>query len=117
MERRDVQHRQRRLERTLAAMLSTQSAIDESCVNCLTAGSGPISKALSWGLGWGLERTARGQAFYHWGENNGEIHNLVMPIAQQLNESLRHNVELHPDSFNAHDSLGEAEGLSKLAAP
>ena len=34
--------------------------------------------SLSWGLGWGLQRTSRGDAFWHWGENNGEIQNYAV---------------------------------------
>jgi hypothetical protein len=30
-----------------------------------------IHKRLSWGLGWGLERSADGQCFWHWGDNPG----------------------------------------------
>jgi CubicO group peptidase (beta-lactamase class C family) len=63
---------------TAKAMLSTQSAIDESCINCLKPGRGTISKTLSWGLGWGLQRTPRGNAFWHWGENNGEFQNFAI---------------------------------------
>ncbi|HKR63602.1 MAG TPA: serine hydrolase [Thermoanaerobaculia bacterium] len=37
-----------------------------------------VAPSLSWGLGWALERTKRGQAFWHWGENNGEFQNFVM---------------------------------------
>ena len=60
------------------AMLTAQSHIDESCFTCLTSASGKISESLSWGLGWGLERTARGEAFFHWGENNAEFQNFAM---------------------------------------
>ena len=28
-----------------------------------------INQAVSWGLGWGLQRTARGDSFWHWGDN------------------------------------------------
>lgn len=63
---------------TARAMLTAQSAIDESCYNCLKPGSGTTSKTLSWGLGWGLQRTARGTAFWHWGENNGEFQNFAI---------------------------------------
>ena len=37
-----------------------------------------ISESLSWGLGWALEKTPRGTAFWHWGENNAEFHTFAM---------------------------------------
>lgn len=61
-----------------SAMLTTQIAIDESCFQCLSGPAGTTSATLSWGLGFGLERTRRGNAFWHWGENNGEFQNFVM---------------------------------------
>ena len=63
---------------TARAMLTTQSHIDESCFTCLTTTAGKTSSSLSWGLGWGLERTPRGTAFFHWGENNAEFQNFAM---------------------------------------
>jgi len=63
---------------TARAMLTSQVAIDEGCFTCLDGGTGRVSESLSWGLGWGLERTGRGTAFWHWGDNNGEFHNFAM---------------------------------------
>lgn len=63
---------------TAQAMLASQSAVDESCYNCLKPGSGKISTALSWGLGWGIQRTPRRTSFWHWGENNGEFQNFAI---------------------------------------
>jgi CubicO group peptidase (beta-lactamase class C family) len=63
---------------TVRAMLSPQVTLDEGCFICLDAGTGRPSPSLSWGLGFGLERTARGTAFWHWGDNNGEFHNFAM---------------------------------------
>lgn len=61
-----------------AAMLATQTPVDAGCYNCLTKTTGTMSATLSWGLGVALERTSRGTAFWHWGENNGEFQNFVM---------------------------------------
>jgi len=63
---------------TWRAMLTTQSHIDESCFTCLTSHAGRISPSLSWGLGWGLEQTKRGTAFFHWGDNNAEFQHFVI---------------------------------------
>lgn len=63
---------------TAAAMLTTQTPVDAGCYNCLTKTTGTVSMTLSWGLGIALERTPRGTAFWHWGENNGEFQNFVM---------------------------------------
>ena len=58
------------LERAPAAqMLTSQVALDETCTNCLEARPKQLSPALSWGLGWGLEKTPSGEAFWHWGDN------------------------------------------------
>lgn len=37
-----------------------------------------INDNVRWGLGWGLQRTSRGDAFWHHGENNGEIQNYAV---------------------------------------
>ncbi len=63
---------------TWRAMLTPQVSLDEGCFNCLGGGTGRMSRSLWWGLGWGLQRTSRGDAFWHWGENNGEIQNYAI---------------------------------------
>jgi CubicO group peptidase (beta-lactamase class C family) len=65
---------------TARAMLTPEVRIDEGCFTCLAGGTGRMSASLSWGLGWGLERTARGTAFWHHGENNGEFQNFAMGL-------------------------------------
>ena len=64
-------------------MLTPQIRIDASCVFCLKPGTGRMSESLSWGLGWGLERTENGNAFWHWGENRGEFHTFAMAYPKQ----------------------------------
>lgn len=67
------------LERhSAAAMLATQVPVDASRHTCLTPCSGTSSTTLSWGLGVGIEKTANGTAFWHWGENHGDTHTFMM---------------------------------------
>ncbi|HKV37614.1 MAG TPA: serine hydrolase [Blastocatellia bacterium] len=57
---------------TLDQMLTPQVRLNPACVNCTGAefpAAGPLSPYLAWGLGIGLERTAEGNAFWHWGDN------------------------------------------------
>ena len=37
-----------------------------------------ITNDVSWTLGWGLERSARGNAIFHWGENNGDTQHFAI---------------------------------------
>lgn len=64
-------------------MLTPQIQVNEGCVFCLKSASGRMSQSLSWGLGWGLERTETGDAFFHWGENRGEFHTFVVAYPKQ----------------------------------
>ena len=41
-----------------------------------------ITDSVSWGLGWGLERTAAGDWFWHWGDN-GPFRSLVLASMQK----------------------------------
>ena len=68
---------------TAKLMLTPQVHIDESCVFCLKPGVGRISSSLSWGLGWGLERSGAGEAFWHWGENRGEFQTFAMAYPRE----------------------------------
>ena len=63
---------------TARAMFTKQVSIDEDCFNCLDKPLGRASTTLGWGLGWALETTSRGHAFWHWGDNNGEFQSFVM---------------------------------------
>ncbi len=50
-------------------MLRPQVKLDETCTNCLEARPPKLSQTLSWGLGWGLEKSEQGEYFWHWGDN------------------------------------------------
>jgi CubicO group peptidase (beta-lactamase class C family) len=43
----------------------------------------PVGDAVAWGLGWGVELTDRGPAFWHWGDNPGyKSFALAIPAAR-----------------------------------
>lgn len=65
-------------EQTMKQMLEGQIRLDESCFSCIERKLGRLSQSLSWGLGWALERTKSGVAFWHWGDNNAEFQSFVM---------------------------------------
>jgi CubicO group peptidase (beta-lactamase class C family) len=68
---------------TTREMLKTQVRVDESCSFCINRRTGRFSPSLSWGLGWGLEHTDTGDAFWHWGENRGEFQTFVIAYPKQ----------------------------------
>lgn len=43
--------------------------LNPDCVVCTSNSSDERSSSLGWGLGWGLQKTADGNAFWHWGDN------------------------------------------------
>jgi len=55
----------------MRAMLSPQSQVDSGCYSCIDVQATHPDKIISWGLGIGLERTARDRYFWQWGDNNG----------------------------------------------
>jgi CubicO group peptidase (beta-lactamase class C family) len=63
---------------TAGQMLRGRVPVDEGCSSCVGRSAGRLSRTLSWGLGWGVERTGAGDAIWHWGDNNGEFHNFVI---------------------------------------
>lgn len=87
---------------TTRAMLSRQSAVDDRCYFCLTDTPAVPSKNLAWGLGWGLETTPRGTAFWHWGENNGDFHAFAMGYRDS-----RDGVVVLTNSGNGHSIMPE----------
>jgi CubicO group peptidase (beta-lactamase class C family) len=52
-------------------------AVDSTCVTCVTKPAGAPSKAISWGLGWAIQKENAESVLWHWGENNGDMHAFV----------------------------------------
>lgn len=58
---------------TLREALRPQTGVDEGCQNCASKKpTGRPSRDITWGLGWGLQQTADGLAFWHWGDMRSE---------------------------------------------
>lgn len=55
--------------KTIRLMLTPQISVREGGANSITRPASPQSSAISWGLGWGLEKSDQGTAFWHWGDN------------------------------------------------
>lgn len=54
---------------TTRAMLAPQSQVDAGCSNCIGRPITKASESIAWGLGVGIEQTAHGPFFWHWGDN------------------------------------------------
>ncbi len=88
------------------AMTSTQVPVDASGPMCLTPCSGRVSAALSWGLGIGIEKTAKGTALWHWGENHGDTHTFMMARDDGS------GVVVFANSGNGHSIMPEIVGAA-----
>src|SRR5260370_988914 len=60
---------------------ASETAVDAGCSNCIGRPVTRKSETISWGLGWGIEETAHGQRFWHWGDN-GDFKALVVGDAK-----------------------------------
>jgi len=54
---------------TARLMLTPQVSVTLAGSNSLNSPDAKRSETVSWGLGWGLEKTNDGMAFWHWGDN------------------------------------------------
>jgi len=54
---------------TARAMISQQTKVDQGCSNCIGRPVTQPSESIFWGLGVGLQHTAGGDSFWHWGDN------------------------------------------------
>ena len=67
---------------TARLMLTPQSSVTLAGTNSLNAPDAKRSPTVSWGLGWGLEKTPDGMAFWHWGDN-GDTKAFVIADSKQ----------------------------------
>ncbi|HEX5733652.1 MAG TPA: serine hydrolase [Blastocatellia bacterium] len=87
---------------TVREMLRPQIWVNEGCRNCLNPRSAQLSTTVAWGLGWGLQQTEDGTSFWHWGDNNGDVHCYVVGFpAQKL------GVVIFTNSGNGHSIIPE----------
>ena len=83
---------------TFKQMLARQTKVDEGCSNCIARQpTGKFSNSVFWGLGWGLQQTANGSSFWHWGDNNGDTHCFIIASEKQ-----KSGVLIFTDSGNGH---------------
>jgi CubicO group peptidase (beta-lactamase class C family) len=54
---------------TARLMLTPQISVAEAGSNNIDRPNPKLSSMISWGLGWGIEKTNDGPAFWHWGDN------------------------------------------------
>ncbi|HVF46282.1 MAG TPA: serine hydrolase, partial [Pyrinomonadaceae bacterium] len=87
---------------TTGQMLKGQVRLDESCFSCIERSPGRVSPALSWGLGWALERTQTGEAIWHWGDNNSEFHSFVIGYPKENS-----GIVTFTNSGNGHSIIPE----------
>jgi CubicO group peptidase (beta-lactamase class C family) len=69
-------------KQTAKLMLTPQIKLSESGTNNTARAPEKLSPYLSWGLGWGLQTTGDGLAFWHWGDN-GNTKAYVVAYAKQ----------------------------------
>jgi tetratricopeptide (TPR) repeat protein len=69
-------------QQTARLMLTPEISVGKSGPNSLNRPGDPLSPAISWGLGWGLEKSDEGTAFWHWGDN-GDAMAYVMALDKQ----------------------------------
>jgi CubicO group peptidase (beta-lactamase class C family) len=67
---------------TLTRMLTPQVKVDEGGTNTTGRPADKLSPNVSWGLGFGLQTTADGISFWHWGDN-GDTKAYFVAFAKQ----------------------------------
>lgn len=69
---------------TWRQMLTPQIQVSESGTNNIFGKPEKLSETISWGLGWGLQTTADGLAYWHWGDNGNMKAYVLMYDKQQF---------------------------------
>ena len=67
---------------TARLMLTPQASVTLAGPFSLNTPDAKRSPTVSWGLGWGLEKTQDGMAFWHWGDN-GDTKAFVLAVPKQ----------------------------------
>ena len=67
---------------TARLMLTPQSTVTLAGAFSINAPEAKLSPTVTWGLGWGLEKTPEGIGFWHWGDN-GDTKAFVLAFPKQ----------------------------------
>lgn len=82
-------------------MLTPYVKVQEGCTDCINNPStGAFSQTVSWGLGWGLQHTADGDSFWHWGDSNNDVQAYVVGFPKQ-----KLALMVFTDSGNGHSII------------
>ncbi|HZS04925.1 MAG TPA: serine hydrolase [Blastocatellia bacterium] len=69
---------------THLGMLKPQISVGNGGTNTIDRAPEKLSPSISWGLGWGLQRTGDGISFWHWGDNGNSKAYVVAFERQKL---------------------------------
>jgi CubicO group peptidase (beta-lactamase class C family) len=89
---------------TARLMQTPQASVTLAGTNSLNAPDAKRSPTVSWGLGWGLEKTEDGMAFWHWGDN-GDTKAFVLADSKQ-----RTGLVMFANSANGLSIINELVG-------
>jgi CubicO group peptidase (beta-lactamase class C family) len=88
-------------KQTASEMLTPYVKVQEGCQDCVSNPStGALSQTVSWGLGWGLQHTADGDSFWHWGDSNNDVQAYVVAFPKQ-----KLALMVFTDSGNGHSII------------
>ena len=91
---------------TARLMLKPQSTVTLAGAFNLNAPEVKLASNVQWGLGWGLERTGDGMAFWHWGDN-GDTKAFVIASPQR-----KTGLVMFANSANGLSMINELIGIA-----